>query len=155
LLFFSAVLVFAVAWTPLRTKTMMQLSRLSLLSQFSLLLFFFIGIASSLRLNHPAYALADVAMLFVLMILVAVTAASRDLSGRLFDQWAVLLLAAMGFVVALQEFTGFVAGWVVGSEFSYNQALIHFAHPRFYNQLQTWSIPVIAALPLIFPAGDG
>jgi len=129
-----------------------QLNRLSLTGQFSLLLFFVIGIASSLTLDHPAYALADVSMLYVLMILVAVTAGSRALSGRLFDQWAVLLLTAMGFVVALQEFTGFVAGWVVGSEFSYNQALIHFAHPRFYNQLQTWSIPVIAALPLIFPA---
>jgi O-antigen ligase len=57
----------------------------------------------------------------------------------------------MGFAVATQEFMGFIAGWVLGSEFNYDQALIHFAHPRFYNQLQTWSIPVLAALPLIFP----
>ena len=148
---FAAIMIFAVTWAPLRTATIAQLGRLSIFSRYALALFFFIGIVSSLRLDHPAYALIDVSMMFVMMILIAVTAASRELSGERFDKWAVLLLAAMGFAVVIQEFMGFVAGWVFGSEFSYDQALIHFAHPRFYNQLQTWSIPVLAALPLLFP----
>ena len=148
---FAAIMIFAVTWTPLRTATIAQLSRLSIFSRYALALFFFIGIVSSLRLDHPAYALVDVSMMFVMMILITVTAASRELSGERFDKWAVLLLAAMGFAVVIQEFMGFIAGWVFGSEFSYDQALIHFAHPRFYNQLQTWSIPVLAALPLLFP----
>jgi hypothetical protein len=29
--------------------------------------------------------------------------------------------------------------------------LLHYSYPRFYNQVQTWSIPAIAALPLVFP----
>ena len=148
---FAAIMIFAVTWTPLRTATIAQLSRLSVFSRYALALFFFIGIVSSLRLDHPAYALIDVSMMFVMMILIAVTAASRELSAERFDKWAVLLLAVMGFAVVIQEFMGFVAGWVFGSEFSYDQALIHFAHPRFYNQLQTWSIPVLAALPFLFP----
>jgi len=151
LLLFAAAMAFAVSWAPLRTTTIAQLRRLSPLSRFSLAGFFILGIASSLRLNHPAYALVDVSMIFVMVILIAVTAGSRELAGRHFDKWAVLLLAALGFAVATQEFMGFVVGWVLGSEFNYNQALIHFAHPRFYNQLQTWSIPVIAALPWVFP----
>lgn len=148
---FTAVMVFAVAWAPLRTSTIAQLNRLSTLSRTALAVFFFIGIASSLRLDHPGYALVDVAMIYVMMLLIAVTAASRELSSGLFDKWAVVLLAAMGFAVATQESMGFIVSWFLGSEFNYDQALIHFAHPRFYNQLQTWSIPVIAALPLIFP----
>ena len=148
---FTVILLFAVAWRPLRTATVAQLNRLSVFNRYLLAFFFLIGIVSSLRLEHPAYALADVSMLFVMMVLIAVTAASRELSGERFDQWAVVLLAALGLAVAIQEFMGFVAGWVFGSEFSYDQALIHFAHPRFYNQLQTWSIPVLAALPLLFP----
>ena len=148
---FAAIMIFAVTWAPLRSATILQLSRLSIFSRYALVLFFFIGIVSSLRLDHPAYALVDVSMMFVMMILIAVTAASRELSGERFDRWAVLLLTAMGFAVVIQEFMGFVAGWVFGSEFSYDQALIHFGHPRFYNQLQTWSIPVLAALPLLFP----
>ncbi len=122
------------------------------MNRYALGLFFLIGVISSLRLEHPAYALVDVSMLFVMMILIAVTAASRELSGGRFDKWAVLLLAAMGFAVAVQEFMGFVAGWVFGFEFELStRHLMHFAHPRFYNQLQTWSIPILAAIPLLFP----
>ncbi|MFC1778497.1 O-antigen ligase family protein, partial [Pseudomonadota bacterium] len=150
LILFSTTLIFALAWTPLRTSTIAQLNRLSTLSRSALALFFLIGIVSSLRLEHPAYALVDVSMMFTMMILIAVMAASRDLSGRLFDKWSALLLALMGLAVSIQESMGYVSGWAFGSEFNYTQALLHFAHPRFYNQLQTWSIPVLAALPILF-----
>jgi len=148
---FTVILIFAVAWAPLRTATITQLNRLSTLSRVCLVTFFSIGIVSSLRLEHPAYALIDVSMIFILLVLVAVMAASRDLASERFDKLAVLLLAAMGFAVAVQELMGFAASWMLGVEFSYEQAFMYFAHPRFYNQLQTWSIPVIAALPIIFP----
>ena len=151
LVLFAVLMMFAVAWTPLRQQSIAQLSRLSTLNRIALSIFFIIGIASSLRLEHPAYALVDVSMMFVMMMLIAVIAASRELAGARFDKWGVVLLAVLGFVVAAQEFMGFLAGWVLGTEFNYDQALIHFAHPRFYNQLQTWSIPVLAALPLFFP----
>jgi len=151
LVLFAAILVFAVAWAPLRTATVAQLNRLSRLNRYLLGLFFLIGLVSSLRLDHPAYPLVDVSMMFVMMVLIAVMAASRDLSGASFDKWAALLLAAVGFAVVLQELMGFVVGWLIGTEFSYDKALIHFAHPRFYNHLQTWSISLLGALPLLFP----
>lgn len=148
---FTAILLFALAWAPLRMATVAQLSRLSKLNWYLLGLFFLIGLVSSLRLDHPAYALVDVSMMFVMMALIGVMAASRDLAGVSFDKWAAVLLGAVGFAVVVQEIMGFVAGWVFGMEFSYDQALIHFAHPRFYNHLQTWSISLLGALPLLFP----
>jgi putative inorganic carbon (HCO3(-)) transporter len=151
LMLFAVLTIFAVSWAPLRQSTIAQLGRLSLSNGVILGFFFLIGIASSLRLDHPGYALVDVSMIFVMMMLIAVTAASREIAGVSFDRWAVVLLAAMGFAVTIQEFMGFIVGWVAGFEFNYNMAFIHFAHPRFYNQLQTWSIPVLAALPLLFP----
>lgn len=151
LVLFTVILVFALAWAPLRMATVAQLGRISKLNRYLLGLFFLIGVVSSLRLDHPAYALIDVAMMFLMIVLIAVMAASRDLSGNRFDKWAALLLAAVGFAVVIQELMGFVAGWVFGTEFSYDQALIHFAHPRFYNHLQTWSISLLGALPLLFP----
>lgn len=147
----AGCILFANIWAPLRLQALRQLSRLSTLSRVLLALFFTIGIVSSLRLAHPAYALVDVSMLFLLLCMIAITAASRDLAPDSFDKWAVALLSVLGLAVFVQELMGFVAGWVLGSEFSYRQALIHFAHPRFYNQLQTWSIPIIAALPIMFP----
>ena len=148
---FVVVMGFAVAWAPLRISSISQLDRLSNTKWLALGFFFLIGVVSSLRLEHPAYALIDVSMMFMIMMMIAVTSASRDLSRQHFDKWAVLILATLGLIVVIQEFMGFITGWIFGIEFSYDQALIHFAHPRFYNQLQTWSIPVLAALPLLFP----
>jgi O-antigen ligase len=148
---FAAIMIFTVAWAPLRKATIAQLSRLSRFQTCAFALFFLIGIISSLRLEHPAYALVDVSMMFVMMVLIFVTAASRELAGDRFHKWAVILLATMGLAVVIQEFMGVLVGWVQESEYSYAEALIHFAHPRFYNQVQTWSIPILVAIPLLFP----
>jgi len=152
---FVVLILFAVSWSPLRNSTIAQLGRIRRFDAVTLGLFFAIGLVSALQLLHPAYALVDVSMIFVMVLLVFITAASRNIAGIRFDRWGILLLAVMGAAVSLQEFMGIVVGWVTGAEFSYQQALVHFAHPRFYNHLQTWSIPVIAALPLLFPGGRG
>jgi len=148
---FSIIVLFAICWKPLRLQTIKQFDLLPAFSRSLLLLFFTIGIISSLRLAHPTYPLLDVAMLFLLACMTAIAAASRDLAPESFDKWAVVLIVILGFAVFIQELMGFIAGWAINFEFSYNSALIHFAHPRFYNQLQTWTIPIIAALPLMFP----
>jgi len=151
LVLFVTLMIFTLAWAPLREMTFAQLGRFPPLTRIMLTVLFALGFTSALRLEHPAYALIDVSMIFVILLLVTVTAASRDLSTTRFDKSGVLLLAMMGVAVVLQEFMGIAAGWVTGSEFNYSEALMHFAHPRFYNQLQTWSIPILAALPVLFP----
>lgn len=151
LLLFVICLSFALFYRPLRQQTAAQLGRIPTTNQVALVLLFVIGIASSLRLHNPGYALADVSILFVMLVMVAVIAASRDISKVFFDKCLVILLSIMGFAVFVQEFMGYIVGWVSGAEFSFNHALVHFGHPRFYNHLQTFSIPIIAALPLFFP----
>ncbi len=146
-----ACITLATFWGPLRSQTLKQFSRLSTANLIVLTLLFSIGIISSLRLPHPTYALLDVSMLILLACMILITAASRDLLPEFFDKFALSMVAILGLAVFIQELMGFVVGWVIGSEFSYNQALMHFGHPRFYNQLQTWFIPLIAAIPLVFP----
>jgi len=152
---FVALILFAASWAPLRNATYVQLDQVARFDAITFALFLIIGLVSALRLLHPAYALMDVSIIFVMLLLIFVIAASREISGIHFDRWAVLLLAVMGLAVSWQEFMGILVGWVTGKEFSYQQALMHFAHPRFFNHLQTWSIPVLAALPLMFARRRG
>ncbi|MGH8034081.1 MAG: O-antigen ligase family protein, partial [Lysobacterales bacterium] len=67
------------------------------------------------------------------------------------DRTVVLLLAMVGAAVGLQEVLGVFAAWSVGMGFHPLIALLHFSWPRFYNDVQSWSMPVIVAMPVLFP----
>lgn len=151
LLMFTVLLLFVLLYKPLRLTTLQKLGQIPNYVQFTIFSLFVIGFASSTRLPQPGYALVDVSMIFVMIVLVFVVAASRDMATIQFDKCAIFLIAAMGLMVAIQEFMGYLAGWVIGTEFSYERVLLHFANPRFYNQLQTLSIPLLALLPVFFP----
>jgi hypothetical protein len=98
-----------------------------------------------------AYSLADVALLALLTAGVFALAACREVAGVNFDRVALLFLAVLGVAVGLQELLGVLAAWSAGLEFHPRIALMHFSWPRFYNQMQSWSMPALAALPLLFP----
>jgi O-antigen ligase len=151
LLLFFLVIVVALTCKPVREASVNQLAGIPKSITYLCALFFLIGILSSLRLDHPAYALLDVSMLFVILLLSLVTAASRDVAGLRFDKIAVTIIAFMGLAVSVQEFMGFLMGWVTGTEFSYELVLVHFANPRFYNHLQTLFIPLLVLLPYLYP----
>jgi hypothetical protein len=68
----------------------------------------------------------------------------------LFDRLAVGFLALAGLAVGLQELIGVLAAHNAGVDFNFRVSLLHFSWPRFYNQVQSWMIPVLVALPLIF-----
>ncbi len=97
------------------------------------------------------YSLAEVSLLSQLVLAALCVAACRQAAGTQFDQAALLLLALVAVAVGLQELLGVLAALNSGVEFLPSVALLHFSWPRFYNQVQSWSIPVIAALPLVFP----
>ncbi len=98
------------------------------------------------------YSLAEVALLGLWVVAILAVAACRQTGGALFDRVAVVLLALVALAVGMQELLGVLAALSLGLEFHPRIALLHFSWPRFYNQVQTWSMPVIAALPLLFPA---
>lgn len=115
-----------------------------------LLVLFTLGMASALRFPHPGYGIADVTTLALMVLAMLIVAAIRRHTGEQFDRLVLGGIAAIGIIVAVQELMGLVAGWVMGVEFSYSTMLVRFAHPRFYNQLQSWSMLLLAALPLVF-----
>jgi hypothetical protein len=100
--------------------------------------------------SHLANSLADVALPALLLYSVCVIAACRQLSGVRFDRVALGLVGLAGVAIGVQELAGVLAARSAGVDFNYWLSLMYFAHPRFYNQVQSWTIPMLAALPLVF-----
>jgi len=99
---------------------------------------------------HLANSLSEVALLTSLVLAVFVVAACRRISQQTFDRIAVSLLALTGLAVGTQELVGVAAAHAGGVEFNFRISLLHFSWPRFYNEVQSWVVPVMAALPLLF-----
>jgi O-antigen ligase len=99
---------------------------------------------------HLANSLSEVALLASLVLGVFVVGACRRVSGLAFDRMAVSLIAMTGLVVGTQELLGVFAAHAGGVDFNFRISLLYFSWPRFYNQVQSWTVPVVAALPLLF-----
>jgi O-antigen ligase len=99
---------------------------------------------------HLANSFSEVALLGSLVLGVFVIAACRRLGGRAFDRIAIGLIALTGLAVGAQELLGVAAAHASGVDFNFRISLLHFSWPRFYNQVQSWVIPVLVALPMIF-----
>ena len=108
------------------------------------------GTISALRFPHPGYGLVEIAMLALLVSGIFATAAARRVCGEKFDRMALLILIAIVVISSATEFMGIIASWLAGFEYNYNKMFMRFFHPRFFNQLQTFVIPLIATLPFIF-----
>ena len=122
-----------------------------------LLLFFvfFSGVLSALvtarSLMHALNSLSEVALLASLVLGVFVVASCRRVSGLIFDQIAIGMIALTVLAVGLQEILGTVAILNTNIEFSFYVTLMHFSFPRFFNQVQSWAIPILVVLPVLFP----
>ena len=114
----------------------------------------FWGILSALinaqSLMHALNSLSEVALLSSLVLGVFAVAACRRVAGRWFDRIAIAMIALTGLTVGLQELIGVVAAQNAGVDFNFRISLLHFSWPRFYNQVQSWSVPALVALPLLF-----
>ncbi len=155
ILIFGVILILSLLDQDLRKSFFNQLGRLPRWVSLAVVGFLGLGVISSLYNANSwralAYSLADVYLLAMIFVLTLLVAACRSLTGTRFDQFAISLLALLGLSVGMQELIGVAVAWNAGYQFSYDFALAHFAHPRFFNQLQTWTVPLLAALPLLFP----
>ncbi len=151
---FGVILVLALLDPKLRMELAAQFRQIPRWIGLGLLGFIGLGVISSVyNAASPfalAYSLADVYMLATIIVLALVVAACRTIAGTKFDQLAMFCLALLGLAIGLQELIGVAVAWRSGYQFSYDIALAHFAHPRFYNQLQSWMVPLLAALPVVF-----
>jgi hypothetical protein len=139
----------------LRTAFNEQLARIPRWMGIALTAMFALGVVSAWHNSEStmglAYSLADVALLFLLITAALAIAACRSISGEIFDRILIILIAMVGVTVGLQELIGILAAWNTGLEFNFESSLVYFAFPRFFNQIQSWTIPAIAAVPLLFP----
>lgn len=116
----------------------------------ALLLAFGLGMVSALAHPPSAYPLVEVGQLLLLPLGVLGLAASRRTLGNAMDRVALVTIAVLFAAITLQELMGFLAGRATGTPHSFTTMGLYFAHPRFYNHLQTWLMPVLAALPWVF-----
>ncbi len=115
-----------------------------------LIIFFGLGLISALRTPNPAYPLLDVAMLFLLLLTTISIASIRQFLGVYFDRVVLICVALMGIGIVLQELMGMMVYLSTEMQFNSRESLLHFSHPRLYNQVQTWTLPLLALLPLVF-----
>jgi O-antigen ligase len=147
---FSLILAIGLLHPALRSRFSQILLCLPPVLRATSLLIVLLGVVSALLHDRPVYSLVEVAMLSLLAVTTLVVGACRSAMGCSFDRVVLASLLFLGFAVSLQELMGLLANWMLDSEFSYDQVLVRFAHPRFFNQLQTWFIPVLVAVPAVF-----
>jgi hypothetical protein len=139
---------------PIRKQLGSLLRQTPLWMKLTLAAVFLAGVLSALlharSLMHALNSLSEVALFFLLAASVYVVGACRRIGGKTFDQVAVGLLALTAIAVGMQELIGVAAATAGGVEFNFRISLMHFSWPRFYNQVQSWAVPLTAALPLLF-----
>ncbi|MBE9550269.1 MAG: O-antigen ligase family protein, partial [Proteobacteria bacterium] len=113
--------------------------------------FFALGTVSALRSSYPLPALADVANHLSML-----TAGLVITSSYLLNPKQVMRLVASGIVLlvflsSFIELIGFITHWASGLQPNSHSMYIYFAHPRFFNQIQSWLLPLIFLLPLVYP----
>ena len=110
---------------------------------------FALGVASALTAPVPRMALLDVAHYALLFNLgFAVASLCRALPRRFVQ----LLLVALGVGVGLYAILfarGYVVHWSGGNAGLWPEGDIGFANKRFFNQFQSWSLPLLVVLGLM------
>jgi hypothetical protein len=113
-----------------------------------------IGVLSALinaeSTMHALNSLSEVVLMSALLFSVFVVAACRRIAGRPFDFMAVGLLAMTGLAVGVQELLGVLAAHSGDVEFNFRISLLNYSWPRFYNQVQSWMVPVLTVMPALF-----
>ena len=128
------VILMALLDRGIRLKFATQLDRISPSASVGLLLFFGLGITSSLvnadSLFSLSYSLLDVYMLLLMVAIMLVVASCRSIAGEKFDRLAIALIVLLGLAVGTQELVGVYVAWSAGQQFSYDIALTYFSHPQ-------------------------
>ncbi|NND45837.1 MAG: O-antigen ligase family protein [Xanthomonadales bacterium] len=112
--------------------------------------FLALGLASASQLQHPDYAYVEATMLFMLVVAALCVAGAHHLAPVLFERITLAAIAMMVLGIIAQESIAVLVYLANGLQYNYRESLIYFLHPRMFNHLQTWTLPLLPLLPLVF-----
>lgn len=114
----------------------------------TLLILFLLGCASAFLSPAPQRAFIEIISLFSLL-LVSLQCAQ---TWRLFPKIIPWVISALLLSFAIQElrfFSYYAAFLLTKSSFSFYDFFFTFAHPRFFNQYQLWTLPLLTLVLLV------
>jgi len=132
--------------TPgLRQETGATWARLPPWVRFTLAGFFILGLFSALRAPIPIAAFVEWGVFLLGTIAALAIAGSRQWLGREADGVLIALLLA-GVILYAGDFLAFYLPTVWKPEVSifWDTPFFHFGNVRFFNQFQTWTLPLLA-----------
>ena len=144
----SICILFGLAYQPIRARVWSMILLIPPQIRWAVVLVFLLGLFSALTSDHAFYGLAEVSLYFSLLLLLFFTAASAQLLGERMLKLIAVFLLVLGSLVSLTELIGLVVHWQMGQQATSHTLFIRFSHPRFFNQVQSWLIPLLI-LPML------
>ncbi len=148
----SVSLLFGLVYRPLRTQAVAIAVLIPRPVQIAILMVFALGLLSASTSDHAFYGLTEVSLYFSMFVLVFFIAASAQLLGERMLTLVAVFLLLLGTLVCLTEFIGLLVHWQHGQSATSHTLFVRFSHPRFFNQIQSWLLPLML-LPLLAFSG--
>ncbi len=143
-------LLFGLLYRPVRSRAVLIIGLIPWPVQLAIALVFTFGLISALASGNVFYGLTEVSLYFCLFALIFFTAASAQLLGdRMLTLVAVFLLL-LGSLITVTELIGLLVHWKFGQPATSHTLFLRFSHPRFFNQVQSWLIPLMVLPVLAF-----
>jgi putative inorganic carbon (HCO3(-)) transporter len=143
-----AVLVVA-ALAALATKQVPQLFQAR--AGKPLAMFFLLGILGSIGAFSPAYALFEVSIFFLLYLFAQLIAGEIARGGNMTMLALVQVMALTCALYSLQFWVAYSAGFVLHISLDVGDFALPFGNIRFFNHMQTATLPLIILLCCITP----
>lgn len=131
--------------SPLRTESVRVWNRATPMARWMLALFFTLGLASAARAPLAEAAFLEWGMLLLATVSVIAIAGIRNTLGKEADL-ALLALVITAVAVYTGDFLAFYLPTVPVPDVSifWGSPFFHFLNVRFFNQFQTWTLPLLA-----------
>jgi len=117
-----------------------------------LAVFFLLGILGSVRAFSPGYALFEVVIFFLLYLFAQLIAAEIGGAGSAGLLVPVRAMAIVCAGCALQFWVAYGAGFALGIPLDFGDFALPFANIRFFNHMQTATLPLLILLCCVTPA---
>ena len=146
LLILAMMIIIPSTWQKNNIKTIESLSLSSRLVLLSLLVLALLSVNQSI---YVRYAWAEFGLSMLIFIAMFSVATMRNQLPK-FDQWTMILISIIVGVFTLKALAYGISGHVYyGLDVALKVVKLDFTNPRFFGQLQSWTLPLLA-FPVIY-----